>query len=977
MYARISAFLVAFAMAVAGVAAAQETTGTLQGRLLDAQGLAVPGATVTVTGPQGARSIVTDADGRFSAPFLTPGVYMVRAELSGFRPVEQRNITVALGGTVDLPLQMQVGALTETVEVTGSAPVVDTTTSAVTSTIDSAMLSRIPVGRRFTDTVYLAPGVSNSGQVGEANPSIGGGSGLENNYIVDGVNITNTGYGAVGSYSIVFGSLGTGLPYDFMKEVQVKTYGFEAEYGASTGGVVNVVTKSGTNTLAGTGFGYFSPNQFEADWRQITLANGAVNTTGRSSNDVGFQIGGPAVRDRLFWIAAINPLWETRTFVAPTGPGFPLQSLGEVDRKRMITNYSLKGTYQVVSNHRLEASFYGDPAKGDMGPQRANTALRGQNTAAFSEIEYGGHQQVVKYDGIFGSGWLLEGSVARAKNKISETPSVDEWRVRDRRVTPNTFSGGIGFYEVGNDGTNTQYAIKSTNVFGAHQIKYGFAYEDIKYNNIIDRTGPTFTLPDGRSTMTGAEVEIFPDPVFGAVYRVVRGNLSTVRETSQQYPSFFAQGSFKLGDRLSIMPGVRYDQQELVGNLTQFKWSGNWAPRIGVTYDPLGNGRSKVYGNWGRFYAKIPNDLAARALSADAGITRADYFDAALTRPIPNGVLAAGQTQHLSIAGQAAADIDPDSKSTYQDEAILGFEWEAFPSVNLGIRYIHRNMPRVLEDIGTAPMIAYFLGTLSGVEYFITNPSPNSPVTDAPPGFNIAFEDPIHNYDAVELTAEKRFSDDWALMTSYRWSRLNGTFEGFFRNDNGQSDPAITSLFDFPTNDPSYVALGRAFGFRGDIRYLGEAGKGPLPNDRPHQFKMFGNRTMGALNVGVGLNLTSGKPLTPMAANPDYQSDGEIPEAPRGSGIQTVDGFFERTPFETNFDLHADYGVQLGDRRFVILADVFNLFNLDRTLDYDQNTETTFQAANPDFGKVSDPNFTNVFAVQTPFRLRVGLRFEF
>ena len=121
------------------------------------------------------------------------------------------------------------------------------------------MLQRIPVGRRFSDTLYIAPGVSSGGQVGEANPSMSGGSGLENQYVVDGVNITNAGYGALGSYSIVFGSLGNGVPFDFIKETQVKTGGYEAEFGQSTGGVVNVVTKSGTNTLRGSAFGYFRP----------------------------------------------------------------------------------------------------------------------------------------------------------------------------------------------------------------------------------------------------------------------------------------------------------------------------------------------------------------------------------------------------------------------------------------------------------------------------------------------------------------------------------------------------------------------------------------------------------------------------------------------------------------------------------------------------------------------------------------------
>ena len=115
------------------------------------------------------------------------------------------------------------------------------------------MLANMPVGRRFSDTLYIAPGVSSSGSAGRRTRRCRGGSGLENTYVVDGVNITNGGYGALGSYSIVFGSLGNGTPFDFIKEVQVKTGGYEAEFGQATGGVVNVVTKSGTNDLTGSG----------------------------------------------------------------------------------------------------------------------------------------------------------------------------------------------------------------------------------------------------------------------------------------------------------------------------------------------------------------------------------------------------------------------------------------------------------------------------------------------------------------------------------------------------------------------------------------------------------------------------------------------------------------------------------------------------------------------------------------------------
>ena len=126
MHARIAAFLVAFALVLTGVATAQETTGNIAGRIVDAQELGIPGATVIITGPQGARTVTTDGDGRFQAPFLTPGVYSVRGELSGFRPVEQQGVVASLGQTVSLNLLMQVGGVTETLEVTASAPLVDT-----------------------------------------------------------------------------------------------------------------------------------------------------------------------------------------------------------------------------------------------------------------------------------------------------------------------------------------------------------------------------------------------------------------------------------------------------------------------------------------------------------------------------------------------------------------------------------------------------------------------------------------------------------------------------------------------------------------------------------------------------------------------------------------------------------------------------------------------------------------------------------
>jgi len=213
------------AIALAGQALAQETTGAVNGRVTDSQGLAVPGATVTLTGPQGAKTVVTDSDGRYQAPLLVPGTYTIRAELQGFKAIEQKGVAVRLGQTIEVPLAMQVGGVAETVEVPASSPIVDTRSTTVGAVIDSQQLANIPIGRRFSDALYVAPGVTSSGSAGRSNPSMGGGSGLDNQYVVDGVNITNAGYGALGSYSIVFGSLGNGTPYDFVQQVQVKTGG--------------------------------------------------------------------------------------------------------------------------------------------------------------------------------------------------------------------------------------------------------------------------------------------------------------------------------------------------------------------------------------------------------------------------------------------------------------------------------------------------------------------------------------------------------------------------------------------------------------------------------------------------------------------------------------------------------------------------------------------------------------------------------
>ena len=999
---------------VTSQASAQETTsGSITGKVVDEQGKAVPGASVEITSPQGTKTFVSDASGRFFAPFLTPDRHSIKIALPGFATVEQKNIDVRLGQRVDLTLTLKVSTVQETMEVVGAAPVVDTNSTTSGGVLNTETLQHLPVGRAFTDTLYLVPGVSDSSGVGRANPSIGGGSGLENNYIVDGVNITDTGFGGVGSYNSVFGSLGSGVTTDFIRETQVKTGGFEAEYGQSTGGVVNVITKSGTNAFHGSVFGYFRPSGLESSWDTFQAPNGTVNTTGRDEFDFGISLGGPIMKDKLFFFGTFNPQFQTRSFVAPDG--FPYESLGSVDRKRKIYSYAGKLSFQASSSHRFDLSVFGDPSKGESGLQRFSTLRRrayegNPGTAAieggFSELTYGGHNQTLRYDGIISPSWLVEASVAHASNKFDEIPTVDDWIFTDLTRVPNGVTGGLGGYER-DKGSNTQFSVRSThilNVAGNHQVRYGASIEDIDFTRDFDYSGPNLRLGDGQTTLTGGPIQIRTG---GGVryFRATRGKLLETGPTTQKYLNLFAQDTWQIG-RFTFRPGVRWERQKLQGVTPppdlchegdtrpgagdgtgaaiacNFTWSDLLAPRIGATYDVLGNGKAKIYAAYGRFYAKIPNDLAARAMSADAGITRQHYRDAGLTQPVSNGTSFAGTSTHLIQSSPHAAIIDPESGSTYKNELVGGVEFEVMRSVSLGVRYIRRTMPQIVEDIGELPVFGYFFDACGDavVDYFITNPSTATKTVGCPGLPSASFENPTHNYDSFEVTMNKNFSGNWGLIASYRYAKLKGGFEGFFRSDNGQSDPAISSLYDFPTNDPSYSdpKFGGAEGFRGDIRYLGTTlGAGVLPNDRPHQLKVYGNYALGALNLGLGVNMGSGKSLTALASNPAYSNSGEVPETIRGGGIQTSDGFMKRSSTETQFDLHADYGFKMAsERRVVVMADIFNLFDRQEPTDYDNYTETSFGAANPNFGMPLNGGGASTPSFQAPRSVRLGVRFE-
>ncbi len=336
---------------------------------------------------------------------------------------------------------------------------------------------------------------------------------------------------------------------------------------------MNVVTKSGTNQFHGSLFGYWSPRGPRASWKELQTPNGTINTTETNTSDFGVAAGGPLVRDKLFFFGAFNPQYQNRSFIAPDDvENFPLRSLGAQERKRRIYSYAGKLTWQASSNHRFDLSVFGDPSNGENGPQRF-TSLRAQDTDAVQRAR------------------RPTAATTRRCATTASSPRTGSSRPRSptprssSRSSPRSTSGtsptspscrtsapaASASTSQKTDGKNWQYALKSTNIVnaaGTHQFRYGVQYEDIEYQRVSNRTGPTFTLSNGQQTRTGASgVTIRNAPELGPgaeFYRVVPRQLRAEPPlTTQKYLNWFAQDTWQINNNLTIKAGVRWEKQTL------------------------------------------------------------------------------------------------------------------------------------------------------------------------------------------------------------------------------------------------------------------------------------------------------------------------------------------------------------------------------------------------------------------------------
>ncbi|HEY2944940.1 MAG TPA: TonB-dependent receptor [Vicinamibacteria bacterium] len=1050
-------------------AAAQDisTKGGISGTVADSTGAVVPGATVTITGPIGERALVTDARGSYEVSNLIPGKYTVKASLAGFKTASVSDVTVYVGKSTSVRLTLTTGDITETIEVVGGAVDIDTGNTAVGANINSQVFENLPIQRRVDNLFYLAPGVTESQAGGKANPSISGGSALDNLYVADGVNITDSSFGGLGVFSRVYGTLGVGINSSYIEEVQVKTGGFEPQYGQSQGGIVNIITKSGGRQFQGSVYGYMQPRRLEAtrDQPDDTRVNKVGELRHEQNFDVGFDLGGPLVKDKLFFYGNFNPSRQSQLVAGARNSG--LAALGEFDRNYTTYNYAAKLDWNLASSHQLNFSVFGDPSHTNTS---AFSTLTIDNTTANSKLDYGTRNIALRYNGALSNTWSLNITGSAGKNHFDET-GFDNYNTIVDRTQPargNFTAIGLGFFEP-TEGTTYRGTIDTTKQFslaGNHTFGIGYQYQRGEYSGTRDRSGPHYTVPAtnvngtynpgsaaGQSLnaawslrLASASCTLCPlvsrDGVLVPVYlRQDRGEFGQPSfDTFNNYNAYYAQDTWRMGRKLTLLLGVRGEQERIEGNpgsagRVAYSFTGQWSPRLGVTFDPKGEGKTKLYYNFGRFHEYIPLDMAERSLSSEKDFTGGRFapeytIDAQGRRIavinqfgtvnpvvdaahlINGGSVPGGAGSGISIAAQDPSNpILPGTKLGFAQEHLVGFEQQLPGNLVFSVRYLNRQLKRIVEDAAVTPPegvsffgTTYFIGNINSkldaavnIPEYTYNPGQALPAQCDPdldaglwtaPGTNVekgacfaangangkpsgssgadglpdGFPDVQHKYQAVEIELNKRFSHGWQLLANWRIAKVEGNFEGHFRNDNGQTDPAISSLFDFTAG---------SLGLLGD-----QFAVGPLNTDRRHIGNVYASYAFKggeSINVGGGFHIETGVPISQFYAHPAYLNAGEIPVGGRG--------VLGRSDTDTRVDLHADYPIRFSNKsKLVVSADFFNVFNSQPVRRTDQFVESTAGQLNPDF---TQPGYAKGFGPRVltsfypPFSMRFGVKVHF
>jgi hypothetical protein len=860
---------------------AQQITGNIEGRIVDEQGEAILLVTVSVTGPdlQGSRAVLSSSNGYFFVPKLPVGAYIVKISHVSYQDVTYENIIVRLGKTTTMPEIRLKATLHEAPEIVvlEKRQLIDVTATTIGANLVPEEFDVLPIQRDYRELPALLPQANGSFYGDDVN--MGGATGLENKHFIDGVDVTDP----------YRGTTGMRLPYNFIREVEVKTGSYQAEYRSSLGGILNVITHSGSNDFYGQVFGFYANNRFAADPRA-----GAYdpNTGDFSQYDIGFSIGGPISKDKLWFYGSYNPTMEREDVEIP-GTGFH-------EDKSIQHLFAGKLTWKAGQRANVGLSVFGDPGRREgvgviMGT--AGTPVAFENPDPYLvDLKTGGVAASAYADWLASDKLFFESMISFSTRSdyfygLTER-GRNEWLFID---TLGVWSGG---YVAPTDDYSTQgnIYIKGTYLIGNHAIKAGLEYKQL--NTEVNELWRDITQ--------------FDETTYGSFYLDIKGTVGN------RIPSVFLQDSWQVVSRLRLNAGVRWDGQFLVdsnGNIAQ-RITDQYAPRIGLIFQPVAGGRHKLYGSFARFYQDLSTAVSAVHHIEGAMIEIREYdFD---PRPVPSGgnLLA-------SLSGVIQDEVE-DLRGQHYDEITLGYEMQFGNTFKAGVTGIYRSMREGIEDGYVASVDDWRFG----------NPG-SGELSDYPKA--------KREYRGFVLTAERTGARHLNFIASYVLSENEGNYPGLFNSDFGIPFPNANGSFDFVESTVDSDGL--------------------LPNDRTHAFKFAGSYRIDiGLTIGTYLMWASGTPRSVFRGN----FFPMIFAKPRGT-----DG---RTPsiWDLNFRVAYDIGwVSEGRWQPRLLLDIFHVGSRREPVEFDQ-----LESYDTD-GLDLNPNFGLATRYQPPTAMRLGIEVAF
>lgn len=601
---------ISFALPTAGIASAQGVqTGVLTGTVRDASNLVLPGVAVTISSPalQGTRTTTSDMNGVYVFRALPPGTYAVTFELSGMATREEQ-ATVELSRTTTLDALLQLAGLQEAVVVTAELPTALTTVQTGQN-LTYREINALPAGRTPQTIAELAPGLTdntpNAGQV-----TIGGAFAYDNVFMVNGVDINDN----------LFGTANNVFIEDAIQETAVLTSGISAEYGRFSGGVVNLITKSGGNNFSGS----FRTNLTNDAWTSETPFEVSANRERQSKIDRTFEgtLGGPIMKDRLWFFAAGR--WQSSQTSTPLREtNLPFTSTTE--NRRM----EIKGTGTLAANHTVTANYI------DNSTDRVRTAFAFSiDPAVVEEPSFPNNLFVANYNGVLASRFLASFQYSQKIFGFRDTGGTSTSIVDSPFLTrgilgvPSTLHYNAPYFDATDpeDRNNRQYAgslsyFLSTAGFGSHDLKGGIEHftSTRTGGNSQSATGYVFqadylTDANGAPALDG-NGRIIPRWVPG-VNRIQNWLPTRGAEIDIRTISLYFQDKWDATSRLSFNVGVRYEnvRSEATGEIVGVDTS-VVVPRLGVSYDLFGNGSTVVQASYAHYAGKYSESQFAENTS--------------------------------------------------------------------------------------------------------------------------------------------------------------------------------------------------------------------------------------------------------------------------------------------------------------------------------------------------------------------------